>query len=166
MFKRPIRDRNRVLERNSRVFFENNIPQNWTLTVPSEDYGVDLIINVFEGKHPAYDFDVQLKASEKSIIGDFEKATLKISTYNYLISRLHVVMLIKYCEEEREGYWILMSDIPKPEQNQKTFTVNISKQNKITEIDWETVKSYIKEVVDYKLCAGEEIRKKIKQRNG
>ncbi|SDS37381.1 protein of unknown function [Maribacter dokdonensis] len=166
MLKRPIRDRNRVLERNSRVFFENNIPQNWTLTVPSEDYGVDLIINVFEDQHPAYDFDVQLKASEKSIGGNFEKAILKISTYNYLINRLHVVMLIKYCEEEKEAYWILMSHIPVPNQNQKTFTVNIPKSNKITELDWETVKAYIKEVVDYKLCAGEQIKKIIKQRNG
>jgi len=166
MFKKPIRDRNRVLERNSRVFFENNIPQNWTLTIPSEDYGVDLIINVFENQHPVYDFDVQLKASEKSVKGDFEKVKLKISTYNYLKSRLHVVMLIKYCEEEQEGYWILMSKIPTPNQNHKTFTINIPKNNKITEIDWETVKSYIKEIVDFKLCAGEEINVKIKQRRG
>lgn len=162
--KRPIRDRNRILERNSRVFFENNMLENWTLTMPAEDYGVDLIINVFEGKHAAYDFDVQLKASEKSIAGEFEKAVLKISTYNYLINRLHVVMLVKYCEEEKEAYWILMSKIPKPNQKQKTFTVNIPKENKISEIDWESVKAYIKEVVDFKLTAGDEIRKRIKQR--
>lgn len=166
MLKKPIRDRNRILERNSRVFFENNIPENWILSKPEEDYGVDLVINVFEGQHPAYDFEVQLKSSEKTTNSEFEKAVLKVSTYNYLISRLHVIMLIKYCEEEKEAYWILLSSVPKPNQDRKTFTISIPKSNKISQIDWDSVKAYIKEIVDYKLCAGEEIRKKIRQRNG
>lgn len=164
MRKLPIRDRNSILERNSRIFFENNIPENWTLSMPNDDYGVDLIINVFEDRHPAYDFEVQLKASEVKIKGKFEKAILKVSTYNYLLSRLHVVMLVKYNEEEKEAYWILMSSIPAPNQNQKTFTVNIPKSNKLSEMDWESVKSYIKEIVDYKLSAGDQIRKIIRQR--
>jgi hypothetical protein len=159
----PIRDRNRILESKSLLFFRNNIPENWTTTVPDDDYGVDLIVNIFEGKHPAYDFEIQLKASENSIVGDFEKATLKLRTYNYLVARLHVIMLVKYCEEEKEGYWILLSNVPKPNQDNNTFTVNIPKTNKLSTIDWSTVKAYIKEIVDYKLCAGEEFRNRIKQ---
>jgi hypothetical protein len=160
----PIRDRNRILESNSLLFFRNNIPENWTTTVPDADYGVDLIVNIFDGRHPAYDFEVQLKASEKLIEGDFENARLKISTYNYLVGRLHVIMLIKYNEEEKEAYWTFLSKVPKPNQDSTTFTVKIPKTNKLSNIDWDSVHSYIKEIMDYKLCAGEEFRNKIKQK--
>lgn len=164
MKKLPIRDRNIILERNSRLFFENNIPENWTHTKPEDDYGVDLIVNIFEGSHPAYDFEVQLKASEKSTEGDFDNATLKISTYNYLVGRLHVIMLIKYNEEEKEAYWTLLSNVLKPNQDNTTFRVKIPKTNTLSNIDWNSVHSYIKEIIDYKLCAGEEFRNKIKQK--
>ena len=95
----PIRDSNKILESKSLLFFRSNIPENWTTTVPDDDYGVDLIVNIFEGRHPAYDFEIQLKASENAKVGVFEKATLKLSTYNYLVARLHVIMFVKYCEQ-------------------------------------------------------------------
>ncbi|MGY3794668.1 DUF4365 domain-containing protein [Aquimarina sp. 433] len=165
MNKLPKRDRNKVLERNSVLFFDNCIPNNWTTYKPIEDYGVDLIVNIFEDEHPLYDFEVQLKSSENSINGEFEKARLKVSTYNYLKNRLHIVMLVKYCEEENEAYWTLLCDIIQPNQSQKTFTVSIPKKNKLSNLDWNSVKAYIKDIVDYKLTIDDEIRIKIRQKN-
>ena len=52
-------------------------------------------------------------------------------------------MLIKYVEAEKEAYWELLKDIPKPPQEQKTFTVHIPRINRLSNIDWSVIQSHV-----------------------
>ena len=159
--KLPQRPETHVLETKSVRFFESCLPANWITTKPAHDYGVDTIVGIFDG-HDAtnYELQIQLKASQHSSGGDNEQITLRVATYNLLRSILHVVMLVKYIADENEAYWTLLVDIPEPSQDHQTFTVNISKENTLSTINWNEIAAYIKEIVDYKLEAADVIRKK------
>ena len=50
MKKKPIRPDNHIQEGASRHFFEGNLPRGWTSHKPENDYGVDLIVDIFEEK--------------------------------------------------------------------------------------------------------------------
>jgi hypothetical protein len=62
-------------------------------------------------------------------------------------------MLVKYVESEHEGYWIFFRDIPAPDQERKTFTVHIPRENRISTIPWTSVRNLISEVTDRKIAA-------------
>ncbi len=153
-WKYPMRPNNHNLEELSKRFFENSLPRNWVPNKPSNDYGVDLRVDIFEDDLAiGLELLVQLKSSQKMSEGETENICLSIKTYNYLWDKLQVVMLVKYIEEENEAYWLLMKDIPEPNQEHQTFTVNILKTNKLSTIDWNEIKEYIRRVTDTKLAA-------------
>jgi hypothetical protein len=77
-----------------------------------------------------------------------------VSTYNYLNGNLQVVLLVKYIESENEAYWILFSDIPKPNQKNKTFTIRIPKKNKLSDLNWTIIEDHIRKISDKKLILG------------
>ena len=155
------------LEELSNRFFKNCLPKNWTTTKPGNDYGIDEIVHIFDGSNATrYQLYVQLKASERPSDADTEKVTMRIATYNHLSDQLHVAMLIKYVEEVNEAYWTLLIDIPNPNQNNRTFTINLSREKTLSTIDWNEIESWIREVVDFKLNSAEAIRLKRKNNNG
>jgi hypothetical protein len=161
--KRPQRPLTHSLEELSNRFFKRYLPNNWTTTKPQNDYGIDEIVNIFDGIYASpYELYVQLKSSQNANDGEIEKAKLRISTYNHLKHLLHVAMLIKFVEEENEAYWILLIDIPEPNQENETFTAHIPKANKFSEINWQDIEDYIREIVDYKLNSAEVLRNKRK----
>jgi hypothetical protein len=130
------------------------LPENWTAEKPGSDYGVDLRVDIFEGEYATgLELLIQLKASDTSTDGENESIRLRTTTYNHLWDKLQVVMLVKYIADENEAYWLLLSKVPEPNQGQDTFTVSIPKQNKLSNIDWEDIKQYIREVTDEKLAA-------------
>jgi hypothetical protein len=97
---------------------------------------------------------VQIKASEKpSGNDDFEVINgFRISTYNYLMGLLSVVMLVKYIASEREAYWALLHDIPAPtDESQVTMGVKVPRANRISKTDWQEIAAFIGEVTDCKL---------------
>ena len=97
----------------------------------------------------------QLKASRQPSIVEhqYEAQMLKISTFNLLKVELQVVILVKYVASEHEAYWIFLKDIPTPNQNNETMTVRIPRTNKLSQINWESVKHHVSQVRSRKLAA-------------
>ncbi|RZJ85188.1 MAG: DUF4365 domain-containing protein [Chryseobacterium sp.] len=107
------------------------------MSKPVDDYGVDQVIKIFDGKNAShYELHVQLKSSDNSTEGDHERAQVRVSTYNLLKSILHVTMFIKYVHPDHESYWIYTLDMAEPNQTNETFTVSIPKANRLSQIDW------------------------------
>jgi hypothetical protein len=70
-----------------------------------------------------------------------------------LWDKLQVVMLVKYVAEEDEAYWILLANVPQPNQDQETFTVTIPKTNTLSNIEWVHIQEYVRQLTDEKLAA-------------
>lgn len=150
----PTRANSHQLEELSDRFFRQSLPRNWTTEKPTNDYGVDLRVDLFEeDKATGLELLVQLKASAKSTGNDTESVRLKTATYNHLWGKLQVAMLVKYIESEGDAYWLLFRDIPSPSQDQETFTVQIPKANRLSSIEWSEIQTYIRGVTDKKLAA-------------
>jgi len=158
----PQRDNNHELEELSERYVRNALPKNWTCEKPAKDYGVDLKVDIFE-QHNATGLEllIQLKSSQQRSAGITEPIRLRTATYNHLWDKLQVVMLVKYIEEENSAYWLLLSEVPEPKQEQKTFTVHIPKQNRLNDISWDIIHKYIREVTNEKLAVR---RKKLLKR--
>jgi hypothetical protein len=150
----PLRPNSHNLETLSQRFFERSLPRNWTSEKPSPDYGVDLRVDIFEGEYATgLELLVQLKSSANASKGEEETVNLQVSTYNYLRDKLQVVMIVKYVEKVDEAYWILIKDVPEPDQEQQSFTVHIPKENTLSTISWNQIQNYIQQVTDKKLAA-------------
>ena len=107
----PQRNNPHQLEELSIRFFRNSLPRNWYCEQPRNDYGVDLQVHIFEGEVATnLILLIQLKASQVANKKDYETIRLRTTTYNYLWDMLQIVMLVKYVEEEKEAYWLLLSD--------------------------------------------------------
>lgn len=150
----PIRPASHNLEEASERFFANSLPPNWVAEKPRNDYGVDLRVDIFDGEDATgLELLVQLKASTRASGRETETVGLRVSTYNYLRGKLQVVMLVKYVLTEGEAYWLLLKDIPEPNQTQATFTVRVPKSNKLSSINWKDVHRYVQGVTNEKLAA-------------
>jgi hypothetical protein len=62
-------------------------------------------------------------------------------------------MLVKFIAKENEAYWLLLKDVPAPSQNQKSFTVQIPRVHRLSQIDWGQIQSYVRGVSGRKLAA-------------
>lgn len=154
-YQLPIRDAARQLEDTSEQFFRASLPPGWTCEKPINDYGVDLRVGVVDGTSvTGMEFLVQLKASHSLRNDNFERIKLKISTYNYLMSAVSVVMLVKYIDVDRDAYWILLRDVPAPNPTHATFTVKIPKGNKLSILNWKGLNSNLDTIHQRKLDAG------------
>lgn len=154
MCRYPQRVENHSLETESERYFSSNLPQAWTSEKPINDYGVDQRVEISnESNAIGLEFLVQLKASKRPANGVNEKIRLKVSTYNYLWDKLQVVMLVKYIRSEERAYWILLSDVPAPNQN--TFTINIPKSNLLSDINWNSIYGYVRDITHRKLSVRE-----------
>jgi len=164
--KVPQRPDTHVLETKAIRFFESHLPPNWTTTKPANDYGVDLVVGIFDGTNATnYELHVQLKASQHASGSDNEQVSLRVANYNHLKKILHVVVLVKYIADENEAYWTLLVDFPGPStQTQENFTVNIPRTNVLSTINWNEIEAYIREIVDYKLSAADVIRNRRKNK--
>jgi hypothetical protein len=143
------------LEELSERFFQNNLPKNWTCEKPSKDYGVDLRIGLFNGYYAeGLELLVRLKSSKKGTDREHETVTLDVSTYNHLLDKLQVVILVKYVEEENAAYWIYLHEVPKPNLEKKSFIVCIPKSNSIEVINWDEIYLNIKNITRERIVAG------------
>jgi len=151
----PKRHPNHSLEEDSITFLRKYLPKDWNVNSVDRDYGQDLNLELAEeGVYKGLELILQMKSSKVSKHMDgFEHQSFKLSTYNYLWGNLRVVMVIKYVEEEDEAYYILLKDVETPNQEAKTFTIYIPRENKLSTIDWEEITDYIREVTDKKLAA-------------
>jgi hypothetical protein len=150
----PQRPHNHNLEELSERFFINQLPENWVAHKPDNDYGVDLIVDIFEGADATgLELLIQLKSTGIGSDSDIENQKMKVATYNYLNGKLQVVMISKYVHKDDEAYWILLKDIPHPNQGNESFTIHISKENRLSVINWIDIQEYIRGVTERKLTA-------------
>jgi len=154
----PTRPYTHNLETVSERFFESSLPNDWVSERVSNDYGVDLRVDIVEdNRATGLEFLVQLKSSKRATNDQLERIRLNLTTYNHLVNKLQVVILVKYVEETNEAYWILLRDVPPPEQTQKSFTVYIPKANTLSKISWLGIKNHVRQVTKDKLTTREQI---------
>ncbi|QQT25577.1 DUF4365 domain-containing protein [Sphingobacterium spiritivorum] len=153
--KYPIRHENHTLEEKSIIFFRRHLPASWNVNSIDRDYGQDLNIEITEnGSLRGLEFIVQLKSShEPNNSGAEERQTFRVSTYNYLWDNLRVVLLVKFVESEDEAYWILLKDVPQPNQENDSFTIRIPRENILSKINWNEIVDYIRDITNGKLDA-------------
>lgn len=158
----PQRHSNHRLESKSELYFKSKLPSNWTANKPDLDYGVDLVVDIFDGDYTSgRELLVQLKASEESNAisnNEFERIRINISTYNMLWEKLQVVILVKYVASEDCAYWQLLSEVPEPSQDNSSMTIRIPKCNQFTVNNWDNIRDYIEQVHLRKLSSRERNR--------
>ncbi len=78
----PRRPKAHVNEEGSKKAFLAQIPDEWTVSKPESDYGVDLVVSIFvAGSATGLQFNVQLKSKET--VGKAAKVSVDQSTRNY-----------------------------------------------------------------------------------
>lgn len=160
----PQRPEAHQIEEVSRRYFVQCLPANWASERPTNDYGVDLRVDIFEGNAATgLELLVQLKASEQATDGDTESIDLRATTYNMLRDKLQVAMLVKYSREENEAYWLLLKDAREPQEGRESVTIRIPKANRLSQIDWRHIQEHVRNVTDVKLAA---IRKQALEAGG
>ena len=153
MKKYPQRHKSHTLEEESIIFFKKHLPKQWNVNSIDRDYGQDLNLEISEdGVYKGLELIVQLKSSENSVgTTDIETQRFKVSTYNYLWNNLRVVLIVKYVKEVDEAYWILLKDVKAPNQESKSFTISLDKKNKVSNIDWNDIVDYVRNISQKKL---------------
>jgi len=148
--KLPQRHASHQLEEESNQFFRSCLPKDWTCDEPNNDYGIDLRVGLADaGYLNGQALVVQLKASSNAPEGTAVRVRLSTSTLNYLRSVLEVAMLVKYVAAEKEAYWVLLKDVPQPQNEASTVTVQVPRSNALSKNPWPTIAKYVK-LVHYK----------------
>ncbi|MFW6046509.1 MAG: tetratricopeptide repeat protein [Candidatus Woesearchaeota archaeon] len=149
----PSRHRNHEIEELSERFFKNNIPPSWIINKFHIDYGTDYNCEIsLDKKVTGINFTVQLKGKEtdsKHYYITIDK--IKRSTINRWLNRLEPTMIIVYIVDENEAYWCWFEknkvDLSEPKQN---FRIKISRENKISKINWDSIVNYLEKVFSRK----------------
>lgn len=149
---KPIRHNNHILETESNKFVNNHIPNEWVIDKPDHDYGIDYNINiVINNEVTGLSFSVQLKSMIRDHHSDFATITLKHSTLSLFNTMLVPVLLVAYVQEEKEAYWCWNNDLDIDlTVQQKTFTIQIPKTNKLSELDWTRITKYVQRIFSIK----------------
>jgi hypothetical protein len=150
----PKRPNEHDLEDESERYFTSKLPRGWTVERIRQDYGIDLHIDIFENNEAAgLELIVQLKGATDADGGATEGVRINTSTYNFLRNRLQVAMVVKYVAAEAEAYWILLRDVPPPDQQNATLTIRIPRANRLSNAPWDQIAGIVREVTDRKLAA-------------
>ncbi|RFZ90281.1 DUF4365 domain-containing protein [Mucilaginibacter conchicola] len=148
----PKRPQSHIISTRSAKYLENNIPDEWHFNVPANDYGIDYQVEISKnGQVTGLNFSLQLKSTEETGKGNFAKVTLKHTTLNYYQVRLEPIMLIIYDAEHNEAYWSWLSDHRIDlTSDKKNYSLRISKENKLSEIDWNGIASHVQKLFNAK----------------
>ena len=151
----PQRPRAHELEDQSENFFRQSLPVGWTCDKPQHDYGVDLRLGLAnDGRITGQQLIVQLKASEVADAADSVVVRLEVAPLMLLRQMLEVAILVKYIAAEQEAYWLLLKDFTaEPRPGQKTITVRIPKNNRLSATPWPHIAQHVQAVHFRKLNA-------------
>ena len=150
---KPNRHNNHVLETESSKYFKFQVPNVWYIDKPEHDYGIDYIVNIATNNQvTGLSFSVQLKSKIKEKKEDIVTISLKHSTLGLFNTKLEPVLLVAYVQAEKEAYWYWYNDLKFDlTSSQRTYTVRIPKENKISLIDWEAISKYVKDIFSIKM---------------
>lgn len=157
----PRRVESHRLEDESINYFNQCMPREYTASRLEHDYGVDLVVDIFDGDiASSRQLLVQLKSSTKSNAtgcGKFERIEINVSTYNFLWEQLQVVLLVKYVASEQTAYWQLLSQVPEPDQSNTTMTIRIPRSQTFSDASWELIRRYVEAIHRKKLSVRERV---------
>lgn len=94
----PKRHRNHQLETESVRHFQSLLPSSWIYRTPSDDYGIDGEVEIFdnEGNATGKKFLLQLKATDEEDVNKALKLRLPIEKGNYFDSLALPVLVVRY----------------------------------------------------------------------
>lgn len=150
----PKRPSQHQLADESVRFFRASLPGEWVCDEPKNDYGIDLRVGLArDGGVTGETLVIQIKASAEAPQGDFVSLELAVATLNYLRNLLDVVLLVKYVASEDEAYWLLLKDAESsPAEGQKTISVRIPRQNRLSQNPWNEIANHVQAVHYRKLA--------------
>ncbi|WP_343658005.1 DUF4365 domain-containing protein [Chryseobacterium sp.] len=155
---KPKRHSSHVLSTASKKFFEGELPDEWLYNVPEHDYGIDYHIEIAEEEEvTGLNFSVQLKSTATNDDDRFSRIVLKSGTLGYLVTRLEPIMLVQYEKDSHEAYWGWLEDFSfdLSDTTQKTFTLPLTKANKLSETDWQAVIRHVQHQFNLKTLIGD-----------
>jgi len=150
---KPNRHNNHILETESSKFFNFHVPNEWYIDKPEHDYGIDYIVNIVTNNQvTGLSFSVQLKSKIIEKKDDFVLISLKHSTLGLFNTKLEPVLLVAYVQAEKEAYWFWYNELEFDlTSSHKTFTINIPKTNKLSQIDWSSISKYVQNIFSIKM---------------
>jgi tetratricopeptide (TPR) repeat protein len=144
----PNRHRNHEIETLSERYFNKLIPVNWVVNKLQLDYGTDLNCEIVIDKAvTGMNFSVQLKGKEKESSTENVKISIKRTTIKRWLNKLEPTMIIVYLVNEDEAFWLWFEDntVDLTLKND-SFTINISRNNKLSQLDWNSCIEYLREI--------------------
>lgn len=131
--KMPIRHRAHQLETLSVRMFESLLPANWVYRTPSDDYGIDGEVEIFDEKGAATGckFLIQLKATDGTSIDKVLKLRMDIEKLNYYKAMDQPVLVVRYLAESNSVYtrWIHSLNSTTDTIAEKSFSMQFSNVN-------------------------------------
>ncbi|MCZ4696437.1 DUF4365 domain-containing protein [Ancylomarina euxinus] len=150
---KPNRHNNHILETESNKYFNFQVPNEWYTDKPEHDYGIDYTVNIVSNNQvTGLSFSVQLKSKLKETNDNSATIILKHSTLGLFNTKLEPVLLVAYIQEDKEAYWCWYNELDFDlTSSQKTYTINIPKANKLSQIDWESISKYVQNIFSMKM---------------
>ena len=105
----PQRPRQHELDTEAVTFFMSKLPPSWTREEIKNDYGKDLIVEIFENREAtALEFRVQSKGHEDFTIRHKDQVIqpLKVSTLNYYDQLALPVLLVAYSSRQKRACYL------------------------------------------------------------
>lgn len=119
----PIRPRPHQLEEISRRRFRESIPPAWVVRDKSDDYGIDVEVEIFENsKATGLIFYVQLKATDDS--SKKQKVSIKSSTLVYFRNLDIKTIIARYCSNDDTIFWRWSDHIPETQNEKRSLTLH------------------------------------------
>jgi hypothetical protein len=153
MARLPQRPRQHVLEDESRKFVKSVLPPEWIVTDISNDYGVDLDVEIVEQTYVmGVHFSMQLKSTDdvKITKAGFISFSCRTSTLRYFLEKVEHIVFLVYDAKNQVGYWIwikdyLTNDLAKNKKwkKQTTTTIKIPKKNLFTHKSVDSIKARV-----------------------
>jgi len=156
----PKRTRAHVLETESRLNLENNIPTEWVVQSVEHDYGIDNHIEIVQNEELNGNFfSIQLKGTDRQF-AESPNVSVRLDTKNvkYLMGRVELVMLILFVSTENESYWIWLRDgIKNIDYNNASYTITIPKTNKLSQAPWDKIIQFSETIRSQKIGSATKI---------
>lgn len=145
----PKKHRNHEIEKLSERHFNSLFPIEWVSNSFKVDYGTDFNCEIVKNQGvTGITFSVQLKGKEtEKNKSHISISNIKRSTINRWLNKLEPTLLIVYIVDENESYWKWFEDntVDLTSEN-KTFTIQLSRENKLSEIDWNSTEHYVTKI--------------------
>ncbi len=110
--KLPQRVRSHQIEAESEAYTRRVLPSSWTISRMPNDYGTDLLVEVFEDQHPTgWTLEIQLKGTDAPFPrSETHRCPVKVPWLRYVLTRPSPVVLVVYFANDDRALWLWVKD--------------------------------------------------------